>query len=96
MHKLVKSALLILGASTLGSSLGISESRAAVDPLQEERECREALEAGTIDALEDFLRRYPDGNSACYALAYNALGQFSPNGRPSDSSGEGGGGRYGG
>jgi len=75
MHKLVKLALLALGTSTLGAAIGISESRAEADRLQEERECEEALRKNSVRALEQFLRRYPYGNSACRALALNALGE---------------------
>lgn len=48
----------------------------------EECACALALQAGTIDALEAFLRQYPpseDGEvNACSALALEALNQFAP------------------
>jgi hypothetical protein len=55
--------------------------------------CEDALKANTIEALEDFLSKYPPGvngqGSACTALALAALNEFS-NGQqstPPDRSG---------
>ena|SRR5687768_4910928 len=56
-----------------GSTAGLSDEECA---------CMLALEANTIQALEDFLRQYPPGSSgevsACTALALEALNRFRP------------------
>jgi hypothetical protein len=48
-----------------------------------ERACDRALRANTIEALENFLHKYPPGKYrnevACYALALGALNNFSGN-----------------
>ncbi|TIT62144.1 MAG: hypothetical protein E5W60_15435 [Mesorhizobium sp.] len=56
--------------------------------------CEQALKIGTIEALEDYLHRYPNAPTACKALALNTLAQFNPNGGDGNN-GDGGGG-YGG
>jgi len=68
---------LLLG--TAGASVIALPSEAATDPRLEEDHCAEALRLNTVAALEDFLRRYPD-NSACRALALNALGETKERG----------------
>ena len=64
-----------------------------------EQACDRALRANTIEALEDFLHRYPPSkyraDVACYALALDALGTFGSNNgdhtdNPSASHGNGG------
>jgi hypothetical protein len=64
-----------------------------------ERACERALQANTIEALEDFLHKYPPrkyrNDVACYALALGALGDFGPKGKNSDEhTPTGGGGGY--
>ena len=59
-----------------------------------ERACERALRANTIEALEEFLHKYPpkkyQNDVACYALALGALNEFSgddrgpTNGSPGD------------
>jgi hypothetical protein len=53
-----------------------------------ERACERALQANTIEALEDFLHKYPArkyrNDVACYALALGALNDFGPQGKNSD------------
>lgn len=60
-----------------------------------ERACERALQENTIEALEDFLYKYPpdkyQNDVACYALALGALNQFNgddngqqPGARPGD------------
>lgn len=40
--------------------------------------CEAALKEDTIEALEEYLRKYPLASTACRALAQNALGGFGP------------------
>lgn len=46
-----------------------------------ERACEQALQANSIEALEDFLHKYPPGQYrnevACYALALGAINEFN-------------------
>lgn len=60
-----------------------------------ERACERALRENTIEALEDFLYKYPpekyQNDVACYALALGAINEFgnndggdTPTGRPGD------------
>src|SRR5690349_1040141 len=48
-----------------------------------ERACERALRANSIEALEDFLHKYPPdkyrNDVACYALALGAINNFGPN-----------------
>lgn len=48
-----------------------------------ERACERALRANTIEALENFLHKYPPrkyrNEVACYALALGALNEFNGN-----------------
>ena len=48
-----------------------------------ERACDRALEKNSIEALEDFLHKYPPSKYrnevACYALALGALNEFNNN-----------------
>jgi hypothetical protein len=68
-------AILVL-AGTLALSVGIFSSSAQAGPKHcttEECACDEALNRNTVEALEEFLRKYPqsvsDRKSACGALA---------------------------
>lgn len=75
----------------------VQPAEASVTKLTEiERACERALRENTIEALEDFLYRYPpekyQNDVACYALALGAIGQFNggngnqpnPGNRPGD------------
>ena len=54
------------------------------------------MKENTIEALEEYLRKYPFANTSCRALALNALGQFAPGGEPGGNGGPFGDGGYGG
>lgn len=91
-------SLLLGGLSILGVSVAFSNAAQAqveVAPIKEaELACEQALKIGTIEALEDYLHRYPNAPTACKALALNSLSQFAANG---GGNGNGDGGhRYGG
>jgi hypothetical protein len=89
--------LLLGGLSLLGLSAGFTEVAQAQNQVgvkEAELACEQALRLGSIEALENYLHRYPDAPTACKALALDTLSQFSPNGRPL-GGGNGGGGNYG-
>lgn len=85
MHKIIKS--LLAAASILGVGVGgVSATATRADAqtfadLQREAElaCEEALRKGTIEALEEYLWKYPYANNACRAKALSAVQEFSPN-----------------
>ena len=84
---------LIASGSAQAADVDFSQRRC--DPIDEQCACEAALKENTIQALEEFLRKYPPGKkpSACGALALNALSQFACNdGRGSNNCGNGGGG----
>ncbi|MDX8433810.1 MULTISPECIES: hypothetical protein [Mesorhizobium] len=90
-------SLLLGGLSILGVSVafsGAAQAQFEVGVKEAELACEQALRIGTIEALEDYLHRYPNAPTACKALALNSLAQFGPDGDGGDH-GEGGGG-YGG
>ncbi|BCG95835.1 hypothetical protein [Mesorhizobium sp. 131-2-1] len=90
-------SLLLGGLSILGVSVaftGGAQAQFEVGVKEAELACEQALKIGTIEALEDYLHRYPNAPTACKALALNTLAQFGPNGHDGDH-GDGGGG-YGG
>ncbi|MDG4854829.1 MULTISPECIES: hypothetical protein [unclassified Mesorhizobium] len=91
-------SLLLGGLSLLGLSVAFSNAAQAqieVAPIKEaELACEQALKIGTIEALEDYLHRYPNAPTACKALALNSLSQFGTGG--GNGNGGDGGGRYGG
>lgn len=67
----------------------IQPAGAKVDVAEIERACEAALQANTIEALENFLHKYPPGRYrnevACYALALGALNEFgNDDGKKSD------------
>jgi hypothetical protein len=66
----------------------VQPAQAKVTVAEIERACERALRANTIEALEDFLHKYPPrkyrNDVACYALALGALGEFGPKGKQSD------------
>jgi hypothetical protein len=90
-------SLLLGGLSLLGLSVafsGAAQARIDVGVKEAELACEQALKTGTIEALEDYLHRYPNAPSACKALALNSLSQFGPGG--GDGNHGEGGHRYGG
>jgi len=90
-------SLLLGGLSILGVSVafsGAAQAQFEGGVKEAELACEQALKIGTIEALEDYLHRYPNAPTACKALALNTLAQFNPNGGDGDH-GDGGGG-YGG
>jgi hypothetical protein len=84
---------LALGALILGISGDIvSGESAARQCSSEECACEEALRQNTVEALEDFLKRYPqsvnNGESACGALAVPPdSGLSTPEGQSHEDSG---------
>ena len=70
---------LIASGSAQAADLDFSQNRC--DPVDEQCACEAALKENTIQALEEFLRKYPPGPkpSACGALALNALSNFACN-----------------
>lgn len=56
----------------------------------EDRWCLLALSIGTVEVLEKFLERFPEGNSACHDLALNAVGRADGDTQSSDNSDPGG------
>ena len=88
-------SLLLGGLSVLGLSVAFSgAAQATIDVKEAELACEQALRTGTIEALEDYLHRFPNAPTACKALALNSLSQFGPEG--GDSPGGDGGNGYGG
>ena len=92
--KMSRYILPILGALALnvgGSAL--SADAKARHCTSEECACEQALEQNTVEALEAFLRKYPqsvsNANSACGALAVppGDEGQPMPEGQSHDDSG---------
>jgi hypothetical protein len=91
--------IFLVGLNALGIGVALATSSAEAqdicEPEDAECACERALEVGTIEALEDYLFRYPDAPTACTALALNTLSQFTPGDRddstiPADTSGYGG------
>jgi hypothetical protein len=86
-------SILLLGAFVLGlSGNAVSGQGAARQCSSEECACEEALRQNTVEALEDFLRKYPlsvnNSNSACGALAVPPDdGTSAPDGQSHDDSG---------
>jgi hypothetical protein len=110
--RIVKKVLAILGGVGVALSQGAGASAADLDGckrtiaglsmpnLQAEAKCacEAALQEGTIEALEEWLRRYRDVDvdSACTALALEALVSFSPDNDAYDDRPERPNGGYGG
>jgi hypothetical protein len=94
--KILRSLLVsLLGVFGVGVA-GVAPSHASLfhQELTEEQQCEIALRKNTIEALEEFLRKFPDSRSACRALALNALENFAPGGTV--PGGPSGGNNYGG
>jgi hypothetical protein len=96
-HWLATLSVFALGGVTQGYIHPAEAKKVTVAEI--ERACERALRANTIEALEDFLHKYPPrkyrNDVACYALALGALGDFGPKGKNSDEhTPRGGGGGY--
>lgn len=79
-----------LYAIGLGASLGTQVQTASAE-IPPEVACERALKLNTIEALEDYLRRYPDASTACNALALDALNRFGqPGANDGNNRGTGG------
>jgi hypothetical protein len=81
-----------LGSGTIGQ---VEAAPADTAPQIAQRElieeaCRDALERNTIEALEEFLRKYPESDTACQTLALDALNRFADTVNDGDSGGDGG------
>lgn len=88
--KFIQKIVLVLGASVLSISGNVVSGQSGVRQCtSEECACEEALQQNTVEALEDFLRKYPHagsgGTSACAAL-----GVRLQDGEAVDQSSEGG------
>jgi hypothetical protein len=69
---------LVQTCEQVGSGLSNQSERAK----QAECACEAALDEGTIEALEDFLRNYPWADTACRARALEELFRYSDNSPP--------------
>jgi hypothetical protein len=76
-------SLLLGGLSILGVSVafsGATQAQTDVRVKEAELACEQALKIGTIEALENYLHRYPNAPTASNALALNSLSQFAAEG----------------
>ncbi len=95
--KLLAGAASIVGVAVVAESGAfISGARAATNEAdlkkQAELACLEALEKDTIEALEEFLRKYSNVDTTCTAKALDALNDFgADNGEPPGGGNPGGG-----
>lgn len=87
--KFVVTVLGILGLGAGGVSYTVEP--VAAQEFSEDELCEQALEIGTIEALERFIRKYPDNETAC-----NALAQLGPSGNSPGGPSGGSDGGYGG
>ena len=75
LKRFIYSTLWLIG---LGTGANMQAASAATPDQQiAEEACREALELNTIDALEAFLMKYPNANTACRAKALSRLNEFA-------------------
>lgn len=76
-HLLATLSVFAFGGAT---QIYIEPAQARVTAAEIERACEQALQANTIEAIEDFFHKYPAdtyrNETACYALALGALEQF--------------------
>lgn len=97
MGKLIAilSRLGLAGAAAFGISASFpADSYAQRADEVAELECKRALDAGTIEAIEEYLFRFPDAPTACRVLALNSLEAFGSGGGDATPGGPPGG--YGG
>src|SRR5690349_18162275 len=89
-HWLATLSVFALGGATYSYVDTADAKKVSVSEI--ERACERALRANTIEAIEDFLHKYPPkkyrSDVACYALALDALGNFGPNRDSSNNSGD--------
>jgi len=72
---------LAYGAAGTAAGMNAADAKTFAElRLEEQQACEEALRINTIEAIEEYLRKYPFGISACRALALNAIGGFAPGG----------------
>ena len=76
----LKILLAWLGIVGLSATPTPSAAQSADLQAEAERACDRALAINTIEALEEYLRKYPNASTACRTLALNALQGFSPSG----------------
>lgn len=78
----------------------VQPAQAAVSVAEIERACERALQENSIEAIEEFLYKYPPekyrNDVACYALALGALNDFGPNNNSHQNTGRQGDNGYGG
>lgn len=78
-HLLATLSVFAFGGMTQSSFVTPADAKTAT-LAEVERACERALRANTIEALEEFLRKYPPrkyrNEVACYALALGALNEF--------------------
>lgn len=98
----IRKWLATLGVFAVGGAaqLYAQPAEANVTVAEIERACEKALQANTIEAIEDFLHKYPPSqyrnDVACYALALGTLNNFGPRGESRNSDNPGGRNGYGG
>ena len=92
----IKHWLATLSVFAFGGITYTAADAKTVSVAEIERACERALRANTVEALEEFLHKYPAkkyrNDVACYALALGALNEFGNNedpdptdrGRPGD------------
>jgi hypothetical protein len=91
--EVIRYFILAVGAMALNvSGSALSADASARHCTSEECACEQALEQNTVEALEDFLRKYPqsvnNGDSACGALAIPPGDEMTiPDGHSDDDSG---------
>jgi hypothetical protein len=76
----IKHWLATLSVFAFGGITYTAADAKTVSVAEIERACERALRANTVEALEDFLHKYPAkkyrNDVACYALALGALNEF--------------------
>jgi len=75
--KFIKHLLAIFAATGVSTAVYSDDAHAEYQR-EAELECNRALELGTIEALEEYLRKYRFANTNCRVLALRALNNYSP------------------
>ena len=87
-HWLATLSVFALGGATQSYIQPVDAKTVTVAEI--ERACEVALQKNTIEALEDFLHKYPPARYrnqvACYALALGTLNNFGNNEHSTDSN----------